>query len=715
MKITSRNQLNYILQTGYERRFKGWKSLYTYKRPSKWKNLIINPLTDESFTNGEDVYIGFLDAELNKDLSEILYMAEAKVAHEAGHVNFTNMELFNQFINQQPSKAAQWFCHNILNIVEDGRIENLMANEYKTLKNKFLYLRVTVFYDELTCPCNKDKITRILNNLLYYATMGMVQDAYRDHIDKELLNIIPLVDKYIYTRSATEAVDIFKSIWQEIDKLFYEYAKNNQQKSHKSSQSLSDTLQKIKEEILASSKGYSENPAIVHNHSTVDCGDYEGDIDKKDDTVGSNLQDNTGKEGKDEKEDTKGETIETSQGNSPDISGDSTESIGNSDESSKKTSADSIGNSDESSKKTSVDSTSATETDISSDLSSTETVLQDLKRDLERAQEEYNNSREEIIRKKQQQDYEKRVKSSYEQMKKELNRVCSRASNAVVPKEELIKISEFYSKHFSEEDYRTKIKLQSLDGRLKQQATLLHNKLETILVNKNMPDLLFQDRGQVDQSNLYQSLIGINDDIFIRRGQNIKSDYAISMLIDTSSSMINEKFNNAIKSAAIIEEAIAEMSDIALRIVSFGTKGPNIYNRLLRNFDDKINRNFSQGALPLLEGVMINGQGNLDYINLLYEAEMLKNRPESDKIMIILSDGLPNTRENIDGALANKKAVSHIHDLGIDVVPIFFTSFDVEEEFKKRLVDMYKTNVIYTQPNQINKHLINTLKTIVNR
>lgn len=710
MKITSRNQLNYILQTGYERRFKGWKSLYTYKRPSKWKNLIINPLTDESFTNGEDVYIGFLDAELNKDLSEILYMAEAKVAHEAGHVNFTNMELFNQFINQQPSKAAQWFCHNILNIVEDGRIENLMANEYKTLKNKFLYLRVTVFYDELTCPCNKDKITRILNNLLYYATMGMVQDAYRDHIDKELLNIIPLVDKYIYTRSATEAVDIFKSIWQEIYKMFEEYIKNNQQKSN--NQTLDDIMQKVKEEILASSKGYTENPEDVHNDSTVDCGDYEGDIDKKDDTGGSNLQNNTEKE---TKEEVKGETIETSQGNSPDISGDSKDSISNSDESPKKTSADSIGNSDESSKKTSVDSTSATETDISSDLSSTETVLQDLKRDLERAQEEYNNSREEIIRKKRQQDYEKRVKSSYEQMKKELNKVCSTANEAGVPKEQLIKISKLFSKGFSEEDYRTKIKLQSLDGRLKQQATLLHNKLETILVNKNMPDLLFQDRGQVDQSNLYQSLIGINDDIFIRRGQNIKSDYAISMLIDTSSSMINEKFNNAIKSAAIIEEAIAEMSDIALRIVSFGTKGPNIYNRLLRNFDDKINRNFSQGALPLLEDIMRIGQGNLDYINLLYEADMLKNRPESDKIMIILSDGLPNTRENIDGALANKKAVSHIHDLGIEVVPIFFTSFDVEEEFKKRLVDMYKTNVIYTQPNQINKHLINTLKTIVNR
>lgn len=696
MKITSRDQLNYILQTGYERRFKGWKSLYTYKRPSKWKNLIINPLSEESFTNGEDVYIGFLNAELNKDLSEILYMAEAKVAHEAGHVNFTNMELFNQFINQQPSKAAQWFCHNILNIIEDGRIENLMANEYKTLKNKFLYLRVNVFYDELTCPCNKDKITRILNNLLYYATMGMVQDAYRDHIDKELLNIIPLVDKYIYTRSATEAVDIFKSIWQEIYKMFEEYIKNNQQKSN--NQTLDDIMQKVKEEILASSKGYTENPEDVHNDSTVDCGDYEGDIDKKDGTGESNLQNNTEKEAKEE---VKGETIETSQGNIPDISGESIESIGDSDKSSKKTSAK---------------STSAAETDAGSDLSSTaETVLQDLKRDLEMAQEEYNNSKEEIVRKKRQQDYEKRVKSSYEQMKKELNKVCSTANEAGVPKEQLIKISKLFSKGFSEEDYRTKIKLQSLGGKLKQQASLLHNKLETILVNKNMPDLLFQDRGQVDQSNLYQSLIGINDDIFIRRGQNIKSDYAISMLIDTSSSMHNQKFNNAIKAAAIIEEAIAEMSDIALRIVSFGAVGTNVYNRLLRNFDDKINKNFSQGALPLLEDVMINGQGNLDYINLLYEAEMLKNRPESDKIIIILSDGLPNTRGTIDGALANKKAVSHIRDLGIEVVPIFFTSFDIEKEFKKRLVDMYKTNVIYTQPSQINKHLIKTLKTIVNR
>lgn len=696
MKITSRDQLNYILQTGYERRFKGWKSLYTYKRPSKWKNLIINPLSEESFTNGEDVYIGFLNAELNKDLSEILYMAEAKVAHEAGHVNFTNMELFNQFINQQPSKAAQWFCHNILNIIEDGRIENLMANEYKTLKNKFLYLRVNVFYDELTCPCNKDKITRILNNLLYYATMGMVQDAYRDHIDKELLNIIPLVDKYIYTRSATEAVDIFKSIWQEIYKMFEEYIKNNQQKSN--NKTLDDIMQKVKEEILASSKGYTENPEDVHNDSTVDCGDYEGDIDKKDGTGESNLQNNTEKEAKEE---VKGETIETSQGNIPDISGESIESIGDSDKSSKKTSAK---------------STSAAEADAGSDLSSTaETVLQDLKRDLEMAQEEYNNSKEEIIRKKRQQDYEKRVKSSYEQMKKELNKVCSTANKAGVPKEQLIKISKLFSKGFSEEDYRTKIKLQSLGGKLKQQASLLHNKLETILVNKNMPDLLFQDRGQVDQSNLYQSLIGINDDIFIRRGQNIKSDYAISMLIDTSSSMHNQKFNNAIKAAAIIEEAIAEMSDIALRIVSFGAVGTNVYNRLLRNFDDKINKNFSQGALPLLEDVMINGQGNLDYINLLYEAEMLKNRPESDKIIIILSDGLPNTRGTIDGALANKKAVSHIRDLGIEVVPIFFTSFDIEKEFKKRLVDMYKTNVIYTQPSQINKHLIKTLKTIVNR
>lgn len=732
MLVKNRQELNYLFKNGaYDKRINGFKTLYTYKRPSTWKKTTVNPEGIASYTNGEEVVIGFFEEEFGRELSEILYILEAKMAHEAGHINFTNTKIFEEFVADM-SYYEGALCHNVFNIVEDGRIEYLMSNVYKALKNKLLFLRIILFYDNIQKEPDKNKLNRILENLLYYATIGVVQDAYRDNLDEEFKELIPYVDEFVTEGNQENSMKIFQKIWEIIRKTFekeIDQANNDEEKMKKLQELIQKALQNMEDKNLEQEQG-----------SDYNGGDYDGELDKNNSPRISNnegsgeadseedskktSQKGSSKEGKENSEDGsgKGSEQEKNQGASNDDTGKTSSGENSEKGSSKKSGKGEGGEEDDSSNDSGgAGNVQATEVPGGSQGGPWEVLgidqrMNELKGELEESKEREQNSSEELKRRRAEKAYQKNSDEAERKAQKEAGNIATsllKNSNVVRSEESL---TSMFGEYFKEEDYRKDFIPKDLDSDAKSKASALHKELKTVLVNKNMPDVHFQDKGMLDQQNLYQAAIGINDSVFIRRGRNVKSDFAISVLIDSSGSMYGMKMADAVKAASIIEDALIGLEDMALRIVAYSAYDL-IYHNLIRDFEDKDTKNYSSSAAKRLEKVAANGNGNCEYINMLYESQMLQKRGESEKILIILSDGLPCGSDGVwDPKAVTAKAVEKVKKDGVEVIPIFFKeNNDFIEQELQDYKDMYKENLIHTDSGNIEKQLTKILKTVVNR
>lgn len=735
MKIKTREELNYYVGRGnYDKRIKAFKTLYTHRRPSPWQDIHINPMSRDSFTDGKDVFIGFFDEELGRDLSEILYMLEAKIAHEAGHINFTDMEGFGGFVDSQPYYVRQ-MCHNIFNIVEDGRIEYLMCNSYKALKNKILFLRIVLFYDDIKQEVNENKLVRMLSNLLYYATIGVVQDDYRDNMDDDFKKLMPYIDQFVVEASNEKALEIFKEIWKIIEEAFKEEIEQAEEDAK-----AQEELQELLEELMSELQQKLEDENILMGSSTecMSGNDYDGDLDEENSPrISGGSQEGDAQENSKESQEKEGDNSSGS-GNkeAEDAEEKDLEGAGENAEGSSETQENaSEGESGKTSSETTGEGENGEDSKDSPGNDSSESggnmknlsnkpgevntgidqKLEEIKKALEEAKKKEEASSEELKRKKAEKEFVKQQEECAKEAQKDADNIVSalnKQGDTMYPK----MLSDILRNEFEENDFRKDFIAGEISPEYKEEAKKLNHELETTLANKNAPDVFFQDKGMLDQQNLYQAAVGINDSVFIRRGNNVKCDYAISILIDGSGSMEGKKIKDAIKAASIIEDALAGIDDISFRIVSYSAYN-YIDHNLIRDFEDRDNKNYSEASYDKINHDILYGVGNCEYINILYESRILQKRPEAEKIMIVLSDGLPCPANGMrDAVHVTSKVVEKVKKDGIEVVPIFFTeNGDFPEEMLKSYKTMYKDNLIHVASEDISKKLTKVLETIVGR
>ena len=746
MKIKTREELNYYVGRGnYDKRIKALKTLYTYRRPSNWDKIHINPMSRDSYTNGKDVFIGFFDEELGRDLSEILYMLEAKIAHEAGHINFTDMDGFDRFVNSKPYYVRQ-MCHNIFNIVEDGRIEYLMCNSYKALKNKILFLRIVLFYDDIKKEVNENKLVRMLSNLLYYATIGVVQDDYRGNMDEDFKKLMPYIDQFVVEASNEKALEIFKEIWKIIEEAFKDEIKQAEEDAK-----VQQELQELLEELMSKIQQQLEDENILMGANTecMSGGDYDGDLDEKNSPrISGGSQEGDAQENSKESQEKDGEENSNGRGNkdAEDTDGESLEGEAQDNEEGKTTGKDSEddqetpenelngsgkdGNSDNADADEDLENSKGSPENDSDGLDGNmrntsnkpgevntgiDEKLEEIKKALEEAKEKEEASSEELKRKKAEKEFAKQQEECTKEAQKDADNIISalnKQGEDMYPK----MLSDILKNEFNENDFRKDFIAGEINPAYKEEAKKLNQELKTTLANKNAPDVFFQDKGMLDQQNLYQAAVGINDSVFIRRGNNVKCDYAVSILIDGSGSMEGKKIKDAIKAASIIEDALAGIDDISFRIVSYSAY-ENISHNLIRDFEDKDNKNYSVASYDKINHDILFGVGNCEYVNFLYESRILQRRPEAEKIMIVLSDGLPCPSNGVrDAVEVTSKVVEKVKKDGIEVVPIFFTTDGIFPDFiLKDYKKMYKDNLIHVASEDISKKLTKVLETIVGR
>ena len=178
------------------------------------------------------------------------------------------------------------------------------------------------------------------------------------------------------------------------------------------------------------------------------------------------------------------------------------------------------------------------------------------------------------------------------------------------------------------------------------------------------------------------------------------------ILWDGSGSMCGFKQSESGSACAVIEEAVRGV--YPLKIVNFCTEYSGVIHYVVRDFDskDKKNAAYSFAAKRIFNG------GNKDGFSIREAAKELICRSETNKFLIVLSDGAPSDYDSRKHAIEDVQgAVAFAREHNINVTSIFFGS----ELERDRQIDLYKemygkSHIVSCEPSAIVSHLIAIVK-----
>ena len=206
------------------------------------------------------------------------------------------------------------------------------------------------------------------------------------------------------------------------------------------------------------------------------------------------------------------------------------------------------------------------------------------------------------------------------------------------------------------------------------------------------PNISYLDSGSIDPSRIFGLSFG-DTDIFRKIGKDKKFDGCAYILIDNSGSMSGNKKREACKAAAIIEEGFKGL--FPFKIVAFDEWG-TVTHEIIKNWNEQYNKNCCWNFLKFGR----NGGGNADGFDIQIATRELLNRPESKKLLVVLSDGMPS--EATPGY--TKGAIEAARKKGIQVSGIYFEEGRVgahANQFK----EMYQKDYICCSSSEIDQNL----------
>lgn len=219
--------------------------------------------------------------------------------------------------------------------------------------------------------------------------------------------------------------------------------------------------------------------------------------------------------------------------------------------------------------------------------------------------------------------------------------------------------------------------------------------------------------GVIDQKLLPNLVNGTYDfRIFKQKKKGEESDFVFFCLKDHSGSMdVRSKEKHALDSLVVLEEGIKNI--FPLKIQTFCADSDTVLHQTIRDFDDKGNNNHS---FSFLKSSNRPRAGNCDYYSIQRAVNELISRPEKEKFLIILSDGLPSItkKSNSQGIQEVKKVVDEARKKGVNILSIAFGEKGFRKTLKPIFQFMYgKEYSIMVDPAEISKTLIEKIKRII--
>lgn len=236
---------------------------------------------------------------------------------------------------------------------------------------------------------------------------------------------------------------------------------------------------------------------------------------------------------------------------------------------------------------------------------------------------------------------------------------------------------------------------------IEEQARTLKEKAKRFFQPKKTGSYRKKTKGRVDPSRLYSLAMNEGDCFEIKKKPD-KFSGCCYILQDNSGSMgsgRNSKRMFASEASARIEYAFKDY--IPLKIVAFD-EGGKIVHEVVKNWGDNFNNSCSYNFFHKGR----SGCCNADYHDITIATDELLARPEKEKILIVISDGLPCGTKGCDGSpeKAVAKAVEYARSRGIKVVGIYVEDV-IRESDKKSYEAMYGSSCVFTDTDHISDEL----------
>lgn len=701
--------LDQIVRTRSVRRKMGiLKKLYVYNRPSKDIDLHIEPaFSGENYTDGNKIHLSFFPKEEEKNLSVIIALLEAKLGHESAHVNYTSFKSFLELQKEEGPEIA-----SVFNIVEDGRIENFISSKFKGLKNKLRFLNIFLFAEQIGEEPDEDAKTRLFNNALFYSKLGDYQEGYKESKESDAVafreKIVPLIDEAVVEVDNAKFKELVRAIWKEMIPFFaFEKPGNNTgnggsagegegQGTPKSFDDLSEkekeAVRKLIEELIKEGKIKMEPQSKGQYGGMVDI-PFDGEIDPENSPRNSGEKKES-EESKGSKESEKSEeSKESGKKDEKDDSENSEDSEGSEEDSKEESKKDSKKkkNSSKFNPSNSVPPTHDYEREEAelekSEAADTKNIEDDIKKIKE-------------LEERQAKEKEETTRKSVEEVK-QIERKLKRDNTGYDMSKEMSSISISY---FTD--------TESILPQYKPHARKLKNKIEQIFKSKQDYTVNMQERGILDINNLTKSQI--HNNIFKVMGSPDDREYVVDILLDNSGSMSSQnKYYHATAGTMILEEALKDL--VSLRIIGYTTNwenGGSLQVNEFKDFEDRYQGSRLSHTLKHNSGLLAY-QGNLEDLNMIYESNLLEKRPEKEKIMFLVTDGLPNYgRESVKILREVQKLLKKKQ---ITFIPIFIGSESAIEDIKDDFKELYPENSFLTSPEDLEKNISTLLSRLFKR
>lgn len=645
-----------------------------------------------SFTDGKNMETGLFEFMVDEAEDELnpkftpalgLYSLKGLTAHEYGHVWFTKFKEFKKFQEKMVVKfeadgiqarlGAKIAAH-VFNITEDGRIEKRMGNMYPGLVNYFRYNNGTIWQmdaEQVPSKINPEtgveekELDNFLRCLITYSVVGLRPRWYkgtkgselRDEVEKVLPIIDDCIDASTCRKNCDKTEELFETAWDYIIKLLKQLQDDEER--------LEDYMNGEGEGAGAGGTGdFGEGTSGEGDGTSAGDGDGSVRLSGKSGETGDNSGSSYSSSGDKNEEQDYSDTFDMAEGEA-----------------------------------------ARGRENISHDGSGSTKVVKS-KETLPEAPK----SAEELVS-----EVTEGVKTT---AAKEASS-SSEAPKKTAPEASTSMTSEEVSRMCGEVGYdnesirtyiekRDKYSMIPIPDTLRPAASRFKRKVVRCFKEKNSK-ITKMTTGKLDMRLLHK--VAMDEyNVFTKDLNKSNVDAVVEICWDGSGSMCGGKQNYSGQACAIVEEGLKGL--VPLKIINFSTDWKHVIHYLVKDFNDK-DRSVNY-AMSYTKSKGFNG-GNKDGYSIRVCTQDLLKRPEKDKILIVMSDGLPTDYNSINPEDDVKDAVKQARKRGIIVIPIFFGDERFRESSFNEYEYMYEKFIINSAPEELPDRLVKLLEKLVLR
>ncbi len=242
---------------------------------------------------------------------------------------------------------------------------------------------------------------------------------------------------------------------------------------------------------------------------------------------------------------------------------------------------------------------------------------------------------------------------------------------------------------------------------IEERARALREKIKHVFKPKKTGAYKNKTQGRITPEKLFTLAINEGNCFQVQKKPK-KFSGCCYVLQDNSGSMgsgRNSKRMFASEATACIEYAFKDF--LPLKIVAFD-EGGKVVHEVIKNWND----NFAESCSYNFFHKGRSGCCNADYHDITIATEELLKRNEKEKILIVISDGLPCGTKGCDGSPqgAVTAAVEYARSRGIKVVGIYIDDV-VREADRQAYGAMYGTSCVFTDTDHVADELARVMTT----